>query len=94
VIELIKKYNKKWMRLDPSKQLMFWSVSGTIVPGVLFAMFAFYVVNFGAGNVSVMVSILGLGAIMFFGAFLSAIIFLTVIWPHRYKDNVKDNKAP
>lgn len=94
ISDLIKRYHKQWMKLDPSQQLMFWSVSGTIVPGLLFALFAFYVVNFGAGSVPAMVSILALGAVMCLGVFLSAIIFLTVIWPHYFERHVEDNEAP
>lgn len=81
----ISRIHSQWMRLDPSQQFMFWSTCGVIVPGLLFALFALIAMQMNTFSVGAMTGILAVGVVLFFGVFLAAVIFLTVIWPHRYQ---------
>jgi high-affinity Fe2+/Pb2+ permease len=82
---IIKRYHKEWIKLDPSSQFMAWSAGGVIFAGFLALVFTLIAPNVSGENFEYVVGALALGVFLMSGVFIYAILFLTVIWPHHYQ---------
>jgi xanthine/uracil permease len=89
VTEAVEAQHKRWMKLDPSHQYMSWAAGGTIFCGLCAALMALFVSEADVVSVPILMSVIGGGILMMFGIFLYAVLFLTVIWPHRYQRHTK-----
>lgn len=80
----IKAVNEYWMKLDPTEQFMAWTVIGVMLSGALLVSLALIAPSIGGQYVPLVIMGVALGVVAIAGVFVSAVIYLTVIWPHHY----------
>lgn len=90
----IAKQHQAWMTLEPSKQFLAWSAFGVIACGLLMAAFMIGIASQNTLPVPWVMTAVGLGVCLMIGTFVSAILFLSVRWPHQYKRSNKKTDSP
>jgi len=81
----LKRIHEDWMKLEPSRQYMFWTVFGIVLSGGLLLALSMIVPMVSGEQMPYLIATIAVGILLLSGIFVSAIIFLTVIWPHRYE---------
>ncbi len=81
----LKQLNQRWMRLEPTHQFMVWVVLGLIFSGLTLLAFVMSLPMLSFLSVPVIMGVVGAGILFLSGVFVSAIIYLTVYWPHHYR---------
>lgn len=83
---MIKRINKWWMSLEPGEQYMYWIITFCMM---LISSIAILLGTAGfitGKSLSVFLFMLVAGVSGFVGLFMIVVLFLTVIWPHKYQD--------
>lgn len=93
----LKTIHQRWMKLDPPHQYMAWTVLGVMFSGVALIALSLLVPAIDGYYMPYVIIGVGLSIVVMTGVFVSAIIYLTVVWPHYYDGYVDplvdDSKA-
>jgi len=85
---MLKNMHKKWMQLDPSAQYLCWIgiFSATLF---VFIMALVFLLHFNIIDIQVFPLISGM-ILGFISCFCIVVIFLNIIWPHKFEAAQKE----
>lgn len=86
---MLKRINDWWMGLEPGEQYMYWIITFCLMLLSGIAILSGTVGMFVGNAITVYLFLLIAGIACFIALFMAVVLFLTVIWPHRYQQETK-----
>jgi hypothetical protein len=87
---MINKIHEQWMKLDPTKQYLYWIITFSILLFVC-CMSLVVTLHFDLLTMAALPYIT-FGILGFAVLFIAVIVFLNIIWPHEYEKEQKEDQ--
>lgn len=90
---MIRRVNEWWMALEPGEQYMYWIITFCMMLmsgiGIMLGTVGIFI---GQSVLPIFLFLLAAGISCFVGFFMFVVLFLTIIWPYRYRKQDRTKK--